>query len=126
MKKQWCLLGLGLVCLSLSSVLYAQSFAGGGYTGPSLEAITIADLADAAPNTYVMVSGTISQQRVPGRYILVDGEGEDQVSVVVRIGSYEWANLEVDDATAVVVYGIVLKSESSTEIFAERIGLLEE
>jgi uncharacterized protein YdeI (BOF family) len=110
----------------LSSVLYAESFAGGGYTGPSLEAITIADLQETTPNTYVMVSGTISQQRVPGRYVLVDGEGEDQVSVVVRIGPYEWANLEVDDATVVVIYGIVLKSESSTEILAERIGLLEE
>jgi uncharacterized protein YdeI (BOF family) len=129
MKKLGSLLFLGLAGLSLSSVLYAQSlhFGKGGYSGPSLEPITIADLADVAPNDFVIVSGTIIQQRVPGRYVLADGEGEDQVSVVVRIGPYEWGNIEVDDATSVMVYGTVLKSpQSAIEILAERVGLPEE
>jgi uncharacterized protein YdeI (BOF family) len=123
MKKQLCLLAFGIAFMAFSSAVYAQGFGGGGYTGPSLEPITIADLAETTPNQYVIVSGLLEQQRVPGRFILAEGEDEEKVSVIVRIGTYEWANLEVDGETTVWVYGIVIKSEAGLEILAERVGL---
>ena len=121
MKRTLRLLAFGIVFMAFSTMLHAEAFNGGGYLGPSLEPITIADLADAAPNQFVIVSGILVQQRMPGRFVFVD-ESDDQSSVMVRIGAFEWSNLEVDGETPVLVYGIVLKSESSIEILAERIA----
>jgi uncharacterized protein YdeI (BOF family) len=120
MKKLACFLAVGIVSVSMS--LFAQTFDGGAYTGAVLEPITIADLPDQPANAYVIVSGVLASQRAPGRYVLVDGEGEEQVSVVVRADSWVWSNLDVDGETPVLVYGIVLKSDSSIEVLAERIG----
>jgi uncharacterized protein YdeI (BOF family) len=121
MKKLVCFLVVGIALVSMS--LFAQTFDGGAYGGPVLEPITIADLPTQEANAYVIVSGVLALQRLPGgRYVLVDGEGEEQVSVVVRADSLAWSNLEVDGETPVLVYGIVLKSDSSIEILAERIG----
>jgi uncharacterized protein YdeI (BOF family) len=125
MKKGICLAAVGM--LVLSSALYAQSFGGGGYAGPSIEPISIADVRDADPNTYVVVTGIITQQNAPGYYVLTDAEAEEDADTIfVRIDSYAWANLEVDDATPVLIYGIVLKSASSVEILALRVGFPEE
>jgi uncharacterized protein YdeI (BOF family) len=98
-----------------------QSFAGGGYTGTVLAPITIADLANAEPNQYVIVSGFLVQQRVPGTYILGDAADNPRVSVVVHLNPYNWANLSVDGKTAVLIYGTVSKANLSTEINADRI-----
>lgn len=116
---------LGLVLLALSGAVYAQSFNGGGYSGPSLETITIADLVDVSPNEYVIVIGYLEQQRTPGRFVFADGTVDDgnYVSVIARIDGPAWVNLEVDDGTAVLLYGIILKSEYGTEILVERVGL---
>jgi uncharacterized protein YdeI (BOF family) len=125
MKK---FLMIAIVLLVLSGALYAQSFSGGGYAGPSLEPITIADLAEAYPNDYVIVSGFLEQQRTPGRFIFADGsvDDEDYISIIARIDSVAWVNLEVDDATPVLLYGIVLKSQFGTELLVERVDFLPE
>jgi uncharacterized protein YdeI (BOF family) len=125
MKKWTCLAAIGIV--ALSSALYAQNFGGGGYTGPSIEPVSITDVKEAEPNAYVIVNGIITQQLVPGYFVLTDAEAEEDAdSIFVRIDSYAWANLEVDDATPVQIYGILLKSASNVEILAERVGFPEE
>jgi uncharacterized protein YdeI (BOF family) len=115
---------LGIVLLALSGAVYAQSFDGGGYSGPSLETITIADLVDVYPNEYVIVYGYLEQQRTPGRFVFADGsvDEDNYVSVIARIDGPAWVNLEIDDSAPVLLYGIVLKSEYSTEILVERVG----
>jgi uncharacterized protein YdeI (BOF family) len=118
-KKRQYFIIFGFLFLTFSGALEAQGFGGGGYTGPSLEPITIADLAGASANEYVIVSGILVRQNMPGRFVLVDREIGSAVSV--RIGAYEWANLEVDGETPILVYGVVLKSAFGLEIIAERI-----
>jgi uncharacterized protein YdeI (BOF family) len=125
MKKWICLAAIGIV--AFSSALYAESFGGGGYTGPSIEPVSIADVRDAEPNAYVIVNGILTQQNVPGYFVLTDAEAEEDAdSIFVRIDSYAWANQEVDDATPVQIYGIVLKSASNVEVLAIRVGFPEE
>ena len=127
MKKLLCLLIVGLACVSVG--LFAQTFDGGGYVGPAIEAIAVADLVDAIPNEFVIVTGTLIQEHVPGLYVLADDnaqEGEEPAQVLVRIGTYAWSNLEIDDTTPVNIYGIVLKKYMNTEILALRVDLAGE
>ena len=124
MKKRMFFLALGMVSLSLT--VYAQTFGGGGYTGPSLEPVSIADVREAEASTFVIVTGTLIQQNVPGRFVLSEGEDDEKVSIIVHIDSYAWSNLEVDGETEVQIYGILVKTYSSTEIYAERVGLPSE
>ena len=121
MKKRMFFLALGMVSLSLT--VYAQTFDGGGYTGPSIEPLSIADVKEAEASTHIIVTGTLIQQNVPGRYVLSEGEDDEKVSIIVHIDSYAWANLEVDGETEVQIYGILVKTDSSIEIYAERVGL---
>ena len=135
MKKHIFILviGLLLVAVALSAQttagantnaqIDAEAFAGGGYTGTVLAPITIADLQTAVPNSYVIVSGYIIQQRVPGTYVLADKPTNPTISVVVRFTRYGWANLEIDAATPVLVYGIVSKSDLRTEVDADRVEI---
>jgi len=99
----------------------AQSFAGGGYSGPVLAPITIQDLLNTTPNQFVIVGGYLVQQRVPGTFILADAASNPTISVVVRFNPYSWANLTIDPSTPVLVYGIVNRSDLRIEIEATRI-----
>ena len=98
-------------------------FAGGGYTGPVLAPITIADLAEAEPNQFVIVEGFVVLQRVPGTYILADAAQDATASVVIRLNPYFWSNLDIGADTPVLVYGIVNRSELRIEIEATRIEI---
>ncbi|MDR0877952.1 MAG: NirD/YgiW/YdeI family stress tolerance protein [Treponema sp.] len=100
-----------------------QAFGGGGYTGTVLTPIAIADLANATPNQYVIVSGYLVQERVPGTYVLANTAENPTISVVVHLNAYTWANLQIDARTPVLVYGIVSKANLSTEIDADRVEI---
>ena len=125
------IIGLLLVAAALSAQttqgaganvqMDGEAFAGGGYTGTVLAPITIADLQTAVPNAYVIVTGYIIQQRVPGTYVLADDPNTPTISVVIRFTRYGWANLEIDAATPVWVYGVVSKSDLRTEVDADRV-----
>ena len=123
MKKLVCLVIVGLACISVG--LFAQSFDGGGYTSQSIEPITVADLANAAPNDYIVVCGTLVQQNAPGIFVLTD-DGEEPAEVLVRIDSYAWSNMKIDATIPVVIYGIVLKKYMNTEVLALRVDVAEE
>ena len=101
----------------------SESFAGGGYTGPVLAPINIADLPNANPNAFVIVRGYIIQQRVPGTYILADKPDNPTISVVIYFTDYGWVNLNIDAATPVLVYGVVSRSDMRIEIAADRIEI---
>ena len=127
MKKLVCLLLVGFACVS--TALFAEPFEGGGYTGPSIEPIPVSALVDAVPNDFIIVTGTIVQRNVPGIFVLADAaeeEGETPADVLVRIDYGAWVNLEVDDTTPVLIYGIVLKKYMNTEILALRVDFLPE
>jgi uncharacterized protein YdeI (BOF family) len=124
MKKLVCFFVVGIACLSVS--LFAQEFGKGGYTGPSLEPIAVKDLLDASPNQYVIIRGVLEVQRVPDTFVLVNREEDERWSVVVHADQYAWSNVTVDGETEVLVYGIVLFSDLSTEIHAIRIEIPEE
>ncbi|GHU08614.1 hypothetical protein FACS1894151_04850 [Spirochaetia bacterium] len=114
-----------VAALAIGSVaVFADSFDGGGYTGPSIEPITIAEVRESEPNAYVIASGTITRQNIPGIYTLTNTDEEDNaISILVYIGDFAWVNLEIDGETPVVVYGWVIKSDSDVRILAERVGL---
>jgi uncharacterized protein YdeI (BOF family) len=130
MKKRIVFLVFGVLLLSLG--LYAQSeqgaqnaeyFGGGGYSGTVLTPIGIADLLQAEPNAYVIVQGVLVQQRVPGTFILADSATDPTVSVVVHLGTYNWANLQIDSSTPILVYGTVSRSNMSIEIVGDRVEI---
>ncbi|MDR1786402.1 MAG: hypothetical protein LBR23_08105 [Spirochaetaceae bacterium] len=121
MKKLACLLLVALVSLSMTVV--AQSFDGGAYGGAVIEPIGIADLAEQPNGQLVIVSGTFTLQKLPGLLELSEGEDADKVAVDVIVPPYAWVNLEVDDATPVLVYGTVVKSGQAIKVVADRIGL---
>ncbi|MDR1059241.1 MAG: hypothetical protein LBL43_06795 [Treponema sp.] len=132
MNKRTILLVAGI--LLFSAGLYAQSgansqdsqtgyFGGGGYSGTVLSPIGIADLLQAEPNEYVIVQGFLVQQRVPGTFVLADSASDPATSVVVHLNAYDWANLQIDAATPILVYGIVSKSNLSIEIVGDRVEI---
>ncbi|MDR1586015.1 MAG: hypothetical protein LBS57_01020 [Treponema sp.] len=98
-----------------------QDFGRGGYTGTRLTPIEISDLLSQAPNAYVIVSGYIIGQRVPGTFVLADDPDDPQVSVVVYLNDYFWVNLQIDPSTPVLVYGTASRSDLRTEIIGERV-----
>jgi uncharacterized protein YdeI (BOF family) len=100
-----------------------QAFGGGGYSGTLLTPIAIADLANALPNQYVIVSGYLVQERVPGTYVLANTADNYTISVVVHLNAYNWANLQIDARTPVLVYGTVSKANLTTEIAADRVEI---
>jgi uncharacterized protein YdeI (BOF family) len=104
---------------------YEDNFARGSYQGPVHQTTPIVDLINAYQNEWVIVEGYLVQQRVPGTYILADDAQNPEASVVVHINPYFWANLEVDAETAVLVYGIVNKSELRIEIEATRVEIVQ-
>jgi uncharacterized protein YdeI (BOF family) len=133
MNKRFILLAVGI--LLFSAGLYAQSgqnsqdsqdagyFGGGGYSGIVLSPIGIADLLQAEPNEYVIVQGFLVQQRVPGTFVLADSASDPATSVVVYLNAYDWANLQIDASTPILVYGTVLKSNLSIEIVGDRVEI---
>ena len=100
-----------------------EDFARGGYTGPVLAPITIADLADTEPNEWVIVEGFLVQQRVPGIYILADAVEDYENSVVVHINPSFWVNLDIAGDTPLRVFGTVNRSELRIEIETVRIEI---
>jgi uncharacterized protein YdeI (BOF family) len=121
-KTAFILTGLML----LSTAIFAETFGGGGYAGTVLEPITIEDLQEATPNQYVIVEGYLIQQRVPGTYILASDTEDPEFSVIVHFNPYNWANLDIDGETPVLVYGIVDRSELSIEVIGKRIEVQAE
>jgi uncharacterized protein YdeI (BOF family) len=127
MNKRIILLAAGILLFSVG--LYAQDnqdagyFAGGGYSGTVLAPIGIADLLQAEPNEYVIVQGVLVQQRVPGTFVLADSASDLTTSVVVHLNAYDWANLQIDATTPILVYGIVSKSNLSIEIVGDRVEI---
>jgi uncharacterized protein YdeI (BOF family) len=105
---------------SAAQAVNPVSFAGGGYTGNVLAPITVADLANAKPNEYVIVDGYVTLRRVPGAFVLADDPANPKASVIVYANGYDWANLQIDSKSEVLVYGIVSKSEMDTTIYASR------
>ena len=136
MKIKMTFLVIGL--LLVSAALFAQGgngaqngpgtldFGRGGYVGNMLEPITIEDLKEAAPNAYVIVSGYLVRQRVPGIFVLADEAEDYTISVVVNLSDYNWANLKIDASTPVLVYGVVSKSDLSTVLMGERVEVVAE
>jgi len=129
MKKFVFFLMIGM--LLLSAAVFAQSnqgngpdyFAGGGYTGPTLDILSIYDLLETHPNQFVVVEGFLIQQRMPGTFVLADAAQNPTISVVVRLNQYSWANLDIDAKTPVLVYGNVNRSDMRIEIEAARIEI---
>jgi uncharacterized protein YdeI (BOF family) len=100
-----------------------EDFARGGYSGPTLAILPIADLPNALPNEFVIVEGYLVQQRVPGTFILADSPTNPTASVIVRFNSYSWSNLIITADTPVLIYGTVNRSELRIEIEGTRIEI---
>jgi uncharacterized protein YdeI (BOF family) len=100
-----------------------EDFARGGYSGPSLAILAIGDLADTAPNEFVIVEGYLIQQRIPGTFILADSPKDPTATVIVRFNSYSWSNLTITAETPVLIYGTVNRSELRIEIEGTRIEI---
>jgi uncharacterized protein YdeI (BOF family) len=98
-----------------------DNFARGGYIGPVLEIITIADLVNTAPNEFVIVEGYLILQRVPGTFVLADSIENPTTSVIVRLNTYSWSNLDITNDTPVLIYGTVNRSELRIEIEGIRV-----
>ena len=100
-----------------------EEFARGGYKGPVLAPIGIADLLNTAPNEFVIVEGYLIQQRVPGTFVLADSANNPTISVVVRFNNYGWVNLDINPNIQVHVYGNVNRSDLRIEIEGTRIEI---
>ena len=100
-----------------------EDFGRGGYSGPVLAPMPIEALLETVPNQFVIVEGYLTQQRVPGTFVLADTATNYRISVVVRFNDYGWVNLNIDPSTPVLVYGNVNRSDLRIEIEAARIEI---
>ncbi|GHU47794.1 hypothetical protein FACS1894200_03750 [Spirochaetia bacterium] len=132
MKKLVCFLAVGLACLS--TVVFAQTpdpFGSGFYetsdrlptynVGQLLGAVLGSRVGGIEGNQYVIVKGTLQEQRVPGTFVLVDKDDQNRLSVVVHIDKWAWFNNVVTANEEVLIFGIAHVSDLTIEIDAIRV-----
>ena len=99
--------------IALSNNVLAEQ-KGGGFTGPSVEVITVEQAKDLKDDTFVILRGNIKQNI----YVFTDNTG----SVNIEIDEDEWNGLEVGPEDTVEIRGEVDKGWTTLEIDVDRIS----
>ena len=90
----------------------------GGFTGPSVEVITVEQAKNMNDDAFVILRGSIKQNVGDDIYVFTDGTG----SINVEIDEDEWNGLNVGPVDVVEIRGEVDKGWSTLEIDVDRIS----
>lgn len=90
----------------------------GGFTGPSVEVITVEQAKNMNDDAFVILRGSIKQNVGDDIYVFTDGTG----SINVEIDEDEWNGLNVGPEDVVEIRGEVDKDWSTLEIDVDRIS----
>ncbi len=119
--------------LSLSLVAFVLTFSSsamagfsssqnkGGFQGPGLSTITVAQALELGDDTAVVLEGKIEKSLGKEQYVFQDATG----SVTVEIDDDDWRGLTVTPQNTVIIKGEVEKDMFKTEIDVDAIEIKE-
>jgi len=107
------------ICLLIFvfSTVYAQQ---GGFTGPSIGAVTVAEALTFRDDTPVILRGKIERFIGNERYIFSDGTG----SITIEIDNRVWGSLTVDENDLIEIYGEIERDFRRIEIDVDTVRKL--
>ncbi|GHV93733.1 protein YgiW [Spirochaetia bacterium] len=109
MKKTLIVVAL-FVAFSSGCVLFAQQ--GGGYNGPGLAVITVAEARNLSDDSPVKLRGNIVQFLGDKKYLFQDSSG----TITVEISPKIWGGLTVDQNDVVEITGEIDKNFRKIEV----------
>ncbi len=103
--------------LSLSANAFAQNNMGGGYTGPSVAAVSVAEALKLSDDAPVVMVGKIEKGLGGEKYLFNDGTA----TVTIEIDDDDWRGLQVGENDTVEIRGEVDKDFMNFEIDVDSI-----
>lgn len=91
----------------------------GGFKGPGLSTISVADALKLSDDTAVVLEGQIEKSLGKEQYVFKDASG----SVTIEIDDDDWRGLNVTPKDTIVIKGEVEKDMFETEIDVDSIEL---
>lgn len=115
MKKLALVSALALV-LGLSNNVFAQQQ--GGFTGPSVTRMTVAEALKLSDDTPVVLEGKIEKNLGGEKYLFTDTTG----SVTVEIDNEDWRGITVNEQDNIEIRGGVDKDLMNFEIDVDAVA----
>lgn len=106
----------GLTALAMSGAALAQN--AGGFTGPSVEIITVEQAKGLSDDTFVILRGNIQKKIGDEIYVFSDGTG----TINIEIDDEDWNGLTVGPDEVVEIQGEIDKGWSSVEIDVDTVS----
>lgn len=101
-----------VLAASVSVEAFAQMSNAGGFDGPAMPAVTVADALNMSDDSAVVLVGKIGQNLGNEKYLFKDASGE----ITVEIDNEDWRGLTVKPEDVIVIEGEVDKDMFKTEI----------
>lgn len=98
-------------------VIYAYNQKNGGFSGPSISQISVAEAKKMSDDTHVKLIGKIEKHLGSENYLFTDATD----SVIVEIDHDVWRGLEVSPDDTVIIYGEIDKNFFDFKIEADKI-----
>lgn len=118
MKKRMLAVLAAVSCLALSSQTFAKDTGNkGGFSGPSVEIITVENAKGMEDDTFVILRGNITKSLGDDMYIFTDGTG----TINIEIDEDEWNGVTVGPEDVVEIRGEIDKGWASIEIDVDQI-----
>ena len=111
MKKTLAVSALALL-LGISGQAVAQTKSQGGYTGPTIDAVTVVEAQKLSDDAPVVLVGKITKNLGGEKYIFTDSTGD----ITIEIDNEDWNGLNVGPEDIVEIRGEVDKDFTSFEI----------
>lgn len=103
-------------CIALSGSAIAKNHQG-GFTGPSVEVISVEQAKGMSDDTFVILRGNIKQNIGEEMYVFTDGTG----TINVEIDDEDWNGATVGPEDLVEIRGEIDKGWTSIEIDVDQI-----
>ena len=112
MKKLTLISALALI-LGLTGNSYAQ----GGFTGPTISRITVKEALELRDDSPVVLEGKIKQGLGGEKYLFSDGSAD----IVIEIDDEDWRGLSVNENDTVEIRGEIDKELLKTKVDVDSI-----
>ena len=116
MKKMLLATLAAVSCFAVSSNGYAKSN-NGGFTGPSVEIVTVEQAKGMSDDTFVILQGNITKNVSKELYVFTDASG----SINVEIDDDDWNGTSVGPDDLVEIRGEIDKGLTKIEIDVDQI-----
>lgn len=108
-------------CIAISSNSCAKSDNGGGFTGPSVEIITVEQAKGMSDDTFVILQGNIKQNIGDELYVFTDASG----SINIEIDDDDWNGVSVGPDDLVEIRGEIDKGWTTLEIDVDQVRKID-